>query len=85
MGRRRIRITVCNVPIQLNEEVLAAYFIKYGDIEAITKAKSINGTAHGDHIFTMCFDRVGFMAIPHILESENAVMTVVVESRKPQC
>ena len=25
MGRRKIKITVCNVPIQLNEEVLAAY------------------------------------------------------------
>ena len=32
MGRRRIRITVCNVPIQLNEEVLAAYLCEYGDI-----------------------------------------------------
>ena len=30
MGRRRIKITVCNVPIALNEEVLAAYLIKYG-------------------------------------------------------
>ena len=39
MGRRRIRITVCNVPIVLNEEVLAAYLIKYGDIENIENAK----------------------------------------------
>ena len=53
MGRRRIRITVCNVPIQLNEEVLAAYLCEYGDIENITKAKSNNGTVHGDYIFTM--------------------------------
>ena len=63
MGRRRIRIIVCNVPIQLNEEVLAAYLCEYEDIEDITKAKSNNGTAHGDYIFTI--ERGGFAAIPH--------------------
>ena len=85
MGRRRIRITVCNVPIQFNEEVLAAYLCEYGDIEDITKAKSTNGTAHGDYIFTMCLDRGVFTAIPHTLEYESQVMTVVVEGWKLQC
>ena len=85
MGRRRIRITVCNVPIELNEEVLAAYLCEYGDIENITKAKSSSGTAHGDYVFTMCLDRWGFVVIPHTLEYETQVMTVVVEGRKPQC
>ena len=85
MGRRKIRITVCNVPIQLNEEVLAAYLTKHGEIEDITKAKSVNGTTHGDYIFTMCMDRGGFTAIPHIIEYEHQIMTVVVEGRKPQC
>ena len=85
MGRRRICITVCNVPIELNEEVLAAFLCKYGDIEDITKAKSSSRTAHGDYIFTMCLDRGGFVAIPHSLEYETQVMTVVVEGRKPQC
>ena len=85
MGRCKIRITVCNIPIQLNEEVLAAYLVKYGEIKEITKAKSINGTAHGDYIFTMCLDRGRFTAVPHIIEYENQVMTVVVEGRKPQC
>ena len=83
LGRRRIKITVCNVPIQLNEEVLAAYLSNYGEID-VTKAKSNNGTAHGDYLFTMCLDRVGFMAIPHTLDYESQVMTVVVEGRKPQ-
>ena len=68
MGRRRIKITVCNVPIALNEEVLAAYLIEYGKIENIEKAKSTNGTAHGDYVFTMCLDRGGFTAIPHVIE-----------------
>ena len=85
MGRRKIRITVCNVPIQLNEEVLAAYLVKHGEIEDITKATSVNGTAHGDYIFTMCLDRGGFTAIPHVIEYEHQIMTVVVEGRKPQC
>ena len=85
MGRRKIKITVCNVPIQLNEEVLAAYLCEYGNIEDIVKAKSSNGTAHGDYIFTMCLERGGFTAISHTLEYENQVMTVVVEGRKPQC
>ena len=76
---------MCNVPIQLNEEVLAAYLSNYGDIEDIIKAKSTNGTAHGDYIFTMYLDRRGFMAIPHTLDYEGQVMTVVVEGRKPQC
>ena len=85
MGRRKIRITVCNVPIQLNEEVLAAYLVKHREIEDITKAKSVKGTAHGDYIFTMGLDRGGFTAIPHIIEYEHQIMTVVVEGRKPQC
>ena len=59
MGRRKIKITVCNVPIQLNEEVLAAYLSNYGDIEDVVKSKSANGTAHRDYIFTMCLDRGG--------------------------
>ena len=85
LGRRRIKITVCNVPIQLNEEVLAAFLSTYWDIEEVTKAKSPNGTAHGDYLFTMCLDKGVFMAIPHTVDYESQVMTVVVEGRKPQC
>ena len=76
---------MCNVPIQLNEQVLAAYLSNYRDIEDIVKAKSTNGTAHGDYIFTMYLDRGGFMAILHTLEYESQVMMVVIEGRKPQC
>ena len=85
MGGRRVEITVCNVPIRLDEEVLAAFLSINGYTENIEKAKSTNGTAHGDYIFTMCLDGGEFTAIPHILEYENQVMTVVVEGRKPQC
>ena len=85
LGRRRIKITVCNVPIELNEEVLAAFLSSYGDIEDAAKAKSPSGTAHGDYLFTICMDRGGFMAIPHTMEYESQTMTVVVDGRKPQC
>ena len=81
----RIMVTVCNVPIELNEEVLAAFLSNYGDIEDAAKVKSPSGTAHGDYLFTMCMDRGGFMAITHTMEYESQKMMVVVEGRKPQC
>ena len=59
LGRRRIKVTECNVPIQINGEVLAAFLSEYGDVEDVTKAKSTNGTAHGDYFFTMCLNRGG--------------------------
>ena len=69
LGRRRIKITVCNDPIELNEEVLAAFLSNYGDIEDVAKAKSPSGTAHGDYLFTMGLNRGGgVMAIPHTVE-----------------
>ena len=85
LGQRRIKVTVCNVPIQLNSEVLAAYLCKHGEVEDIIKIKSSNGTEHGDYFFTMCLNRKGFQAIPHTIEYESQLMTVIVEGRKPQC
>ena len=76
---------MCNVPIQLNGKVLAAYLCKHGEVEDIIKAKSSNGTAHGDYFFTMCLNRKGFLAIPHTIEYESKVITVIVEGRMPQC
>ena len=85
MGRRRIKVTVCNVPIQLSGDVLAAFLSDYGDVEEYTTMKSPNGTAHGDYSFTMCLNRGGFQAIPHTVDYEDQAMLVVVEGRKPQC
>ena len=31
----KIRVTVCNVLVQLNEDVFAAYLSKYGSVEPI--------------------------------------------------
>ena len=85
MGQRRIKVTVCNVLIQLSEDVIAAYLTEYEDVEDVIKAKSTNETAHGDHYFTMCLNRTGFQSIPHTIEYENQKMMVVVEGKKPQC
>ena len=81
----KIKVTVCNVPIQLSADVIAAYLTEYGDVEDVIKAKLTSGTAHGDHYFTMCLNRTGFQSIPHTIEYENQTMMVVVEGRKPQC
>ena len=84
-GDRKIKGTVCNVPIQLNGDVLAAYLSEYGDIEDITTSKSSSGTVHGDYLVNMSLDRRGFQAIPQTIEYEEQTMMVVVEGRKPQC
>ena len=64
LGRQRIKITVYNVPIQLNEEVLAAYLSNYREIEDVTKAKSNNGTAPGDYLFTCAETEGGLWLYP---------------------
>ena len=76
---------MCNVPIQLNGDVLAAYLSEYGDTEEITISKSLSGTTHGDYVVTISLDRKGFKAISQTLDYEEQTMMVVVEGRKPQC
>ena len=76
---------MCNVPIQLSEDVIAAYLTEYGDVENVAKAKSTNGIAHGDHYFTMCLNRAGFQSIPRTIEYENQTMMVFVAGKKPRC
>ena len=69
-------MTVCNVQIQLNGDVFPAYLSKYNSVEAVTPLKSSDGTesdgmAHGYYILTICLDREGFHAIPHIISDEQ--------------
>ena len=49
MGKKQIKVTMCNVPIEINGEVLAAFLSNYGDAEDVITAKSTNRTAHGDY------------------------------------
>ena len=78
-----IRVTVCNVPIQLNGDVLAAYLSKYGSVKAITPLKSSDGRVHGDNILTVSLDREGLQAIPNIISCKEQQMIVVIEDRRP--
>ena len=79
-GKQRIKVTVCNVPIQLNGDVLAAHLSEYGSVEDVISAKSTSGTVYGDYFVIMCLDRGGFQVIPSF-----QFMMVVIEGRRPQC
>ena len=84
-GKRRIKVTVCNVSMQLNGDVIAAYLSSYGGVEDYMQIKSAHGTAYSDFLFTMILDRGGFNTIPHIISYRDTTMTVIVEGRKPLC
>ena len=84
-GQRRKKVTVCNVSMQLNEDVIASFLSSYGGVEDYTQITSARGTACGDFSFTMILDRWGFNAIPHTISYRNTTMTVIVEGRKPLC
>ena len=79
-GKRRLRVTMCNVPIQL-----AAYFIKYGSVEEVIPVRVTKGTVYGDYVLNICLDREDFRTIPHIIAYEDQQMMVAVEGRSPLC
>ena len=60
--RRQIKVTVYNVPLQLND-----YLSTYGSVQEVTQIKSADGTAHGDYVLNTCMDKEGFKAITQIL------------------
>ena len=66
-GHKRIRVTMCNVLIELNRNFLAAYLSNYGGVEEVLPARLAAGTAHGDYIINICLNREGFQAISHII------------------
>ena len=66
-GKCRIKVTVCNVSMQISGDVLAAFLSIYGGVEQVIQITSNSGTAYGDYIFIMCLDRGGFN-IPHIIK-----------------
>ena len=85
LGKRHIKVTVCNASMQLNGDVLAAYLSTYGGVEEYILITSAHGTAYGDYVFTMILDRGGFYSIPHTITYRDTTMMVVVEGRKPLC
>ena len=84
-GKRRIKVTVYNVPLQLNGDVLIAYLSRYGSVEDVNIVKSKSGTTHGDYFLTMCLVREGFQAIPRTIQYEDQTIMVVVEGKRFLC
>ena len=54
VGTRRIRVTVCNVPVNLPVEVVASYLSTFGRVEEIIQLRATAGTARGDYTFRLC-------------------------------
>ena len=85
LGKRHIKVTVCNASMELNGDVLVAYLSTHGGVEEYKLITSAHGTAFGDYVFTMILDRGGFHSIPHTITYRDTTMMVVVEGRKPLC
>ena len=84
-GYRRIRITMCNILIKLNGDVLAAYLRAYGSVEEVLPVRSAAGTTHGDYMINMCLNWEGFQAITHINAYKDQNMMVVIKGRRALC
>ena len=77
-----IKVTTCNVPIEINRDVLAAYFSEYGGVENLITVNKWDGTRW---LFCYHMPRERFQTIPHTIDYEDQVMMVVFEGRMPQC
>ena len=53
LGTRRIRVTICNIPVFITREVLAAFLSAFGRVEEINLLRSAAGTAHGEYVFRL--------------------------------
>ena len=56
-GKHRIKVTVCNVSMQLNRDVLTVFLSSFGGAEDHILITSVNGTAYSDYVFTIILDR----------------------------
>ena len=84
-GTRRIRVTVCNVPAFITDEVLASFLCACGRVEEVSLLRSVSGSAFGDYVFQICLTMEGFQAIPETIVSWDRQIIVIVEDRRPRC
>ena len=84
-GQRRIKVTACNVSMQLNGDVLAAYLSSYAGMEDCTLITLASEKVYGDYVFTMVLDRGGFHTIPRTIAYRDKTMMVVVKGRGLHC
>ena len=78
-GQRQIKVTVCNVSMQISGDVFAVYLSAYGGVEHITQIISTSETAYGNYSFNLCLDRGGFQTIPHTITYRDKTMMLFVE------
>ena len=83
MGTRRIRVTVCNVPIDLSGDMLAAFLSSYGKEKDVSQIITSSDLIHGNYVFKICLKRDGFQAIPNTINYKDGPLMVVVEGRRP--
>ena len=76
---------MCNVPVQINGDVLAAYLSRYSSVEEVLPVWTTDRTAHSDYILNICLDREGFQAISHVIAYEDQQMMVVVKGEGLLC
>ena len=84
MGESLIKVTVCNVIINLLEQMLVSFLSAYGHIKDISPLQANSGTANSDFTFLISLKWEGFSAILDI-SFGNQLMMVVVEGRCPHC
>ena len=80
--QRRIKVTVCNVSMLLDRDVLAAYLSYYGGVADYNLITSVHGTAFGDYLFTMILDMGGVSRPPTY---RDTTMTLIVEGKRLFC
>ena len=71
MGARRIRVTVCNVPANLTEDVVASFLSSYGKVEDVTQVRAATGAARWDYVFRICLNWEDFQSIPNTINSRD--------------
>ena len=76
-GTRRIKVTICDILVQLNENVLGAYMSAFCGVEKVTTVHSVDGMAHDDFDLNISLNR----DIPLILIYRDQQVMLVVESR----
>ena len=59
MGTRCIHVTICNVLMELNRDVLTSFLRKHSQVEEVTQLTCSKGTTHRHYVLKMCLNHDG--------------------------
>ncbi len=79
MGCRKIKLTVCNVPVGFPENLLASFLSTYRKVEEVNPIHDNAGIENRDYFSPVCLKRKGFREIPDTINYEGRQMIVIVE------